>query len=57
MIEVGEAKEGTHFLNFGGGQPGGTTIKFNWVHGELAWFDDHSEVFYFGDVELTLFEF
>ena len=56
IIEVGEAKEGTHFLDFGGGWPSGNTIKLDRVHGELTWFHNHSKVFNFGDVELAFLE-
>ena len=53
MVEVGKAKEGTYFLDFGGGWPGGNAVEFHWVHGELTGFYDHSEVFDFGDIKLA----
>ena len=55
-VEIGEAKEGAHILDFGWSWPGGDAIKFDWVHGKLTGFHNHSEVFDFGDVELALFE-
>ena len=45
-----------HFFDFGGGWPGGNVIELYGVHGELARFDDHSKIFDFENVELTLFE-
>ena len=56
MIEIGEVKEGTHFLEFGGGQPSGNTIEFHGVHSELSWFYDHSKIFNLRDVELAFFK-
>ena len=57
MVEIGKAKEGSYVLYFSGGQPGSNAIELDRVHGELTRFHNHSEVFDFGDVELTLFEF
>ena len=53
-IEVGKAKEGSYFLDFGGGWPGSNAIKLYRVYNELSWFDNHPEVFHFGDVKLAL---
>ena len=53
-IEIGKAKERTYILDFGWGQPGGHSIKFDRVHGKLPRFHNHSQVFNFRDVELTL---
>ena len=52
-VEVGEAKEGMHFLDFDGGWPYSNAIKFNWVHSKLTGFHDHSKKFNFKDVELA----
>ena len=38
MIEVGEAKKGAYFFDFGGCWPDGNTVKFDWVHGKLTRF-------------------
>ena len=56
MVEVDKVKEGLYFLNFGGNWPGSNAIEFYRVHGKLTRFHNHSEVFNFGDVELTFFE-
>ena len=42
---------------FGWSQPGSDAVKLDRVHGELTRFHDHSKVFDFWDVKLTLFEF
>ena len=55
-VEIGKTKEGSHVLNFGGGQPGSDAIKFDRVHGKLTGFHNHSKVFHFRDVELTFLE-
>ena len=56
MVEVGKAKERSYILNFGWGWPSGNAVEFDRVHGELARFHDHSKVFDFRDVKLTLLE-
>ena len=56
MVEVGKAKEQSYILDFGWGGPGSDSIEFDWVHGELTRFHDHSKIFDFGDVELTFLE-
>ena len=45
-----------YFLDFGGGWPGSSAIKFYWVYGKLTEFHDHSKVFDFRDVKLAFFE-
>jgi len=45
-VEVGKAKEGAYVLNLSWGWPLGDAIEFDWVHGQLTGFDNHSEVFY-----------
>ena len=47
IVEVGEVKKGTHLLDFGGGWPCSNAVKFDWVHGELTRFHNHSEIFNF----------
>ena len=32
-VEVGEAKEGAHFLDLSGDRPAGDSIELHWVHG------------------------
>ena len=32
-VEVGEAKEGVHFLDLSGGRPAGDSIELHWVYG------------------------
>jgi len=56
-VEVGEAKEQVYILDFGGGWLFGNSVKFDGIHGELARFDNHSEVFYLVSGEFTLFKF
>ena len=33
MIEIGEAKEGTHVFDLGQGRPAGDAIEFDRIHG------------------------
>ena len=56
MIEIGKAEEGSYILDFSGGWPGSDAVEFDRVYSKLARFHDHSEVFNFGDVKLTLFK-
>ena len=53
MVEIGKAKKGSYILDFGQGWLGSDAIEFDWVHGELTRFHDHSEIFYFWDVKLA----
>jgi len=57
-VEIGEAKEGAYVLDFSWSWPFGDAVEFDRVHGELARFDDHSEVFYLicGKFALLKFE-
>ena len=55
-VEVGEAKERTDIFHLSWGWPTGNSIEFYWVHGQLARFDDHAEVFDFIGGEFTFFE-
>ena len=50
MVKVGTAKERLYVLDFGHGWPGGDAIEFDWVHGELTGFHNHSKVFNFWDI-------
>ena len=56
-VEVGKAKEGSHVFYFIRSWPSGYAIKFDWVHGELTGFHNHSKVFDFRDIELAFLEF
>ena len=55
-IEIGKAKEQSYIFDFSWGWPGGDAIKFDWVHGQMTRFYNHSKVFNFGNVELALFK-
>ena len=55
-IEVGKAKERSHILDFGQGQPGGDTIEYNRVHDELTRFYNHSKIFDLWDIKLAFLE-
>ena len=55
-VEVDKAKEGSYIFDFGRGWPGGDAVKFDQVYDKLTRFHDHSKVFYFWDVKLTLLE-
>ena len=57
LVEVGEAKEGVDIFDFSWSGPTCDAIKLNRVHGQLSWFDDHSEVFDFISGELAFFKF
>ena len=56
-IEVGKAEEGADILDFLGSGPLSDAIEFDWVHGKLAGFDDHAEVFNFSGGEFAFLEF
>ena len=55
-VEIGEAKERADIFYLGWGWPTGYPIEFYWVHGQLAWFDDHAEVFDLVGGKLAFFE-
>ena len=55
-IKVDEAKEGMYFLDFNRGWLSSDAVKLDQVHGKLTRFHDHSKVFDFRDVKLTLLE-
>lgn len=57
MIEIDEAKEGAHILNFLRGRPGGNTVQFHRVHGDLSRANDYSKVFHFLGSEGTFLKF
>ena len=46
VVEVGKAQERSYFFDFGRSRPAGDSIKFDWVHGELPWFDYHAKIFH-----------
>ena len=56
-VEVGEAKERADIFHLGWCGPACDTIELNRVHGQLAGFDDHAEVFHLVGGELALLEF
>ena len=56
LVEIGETKERADVFHLGGGWPTGDSIEFNWVHGQLAGFDNHAEVFYLVGGKLALLE-
>ena len=56
-VEIGETKERADVFHLGGGWPTGDSIKLDRVHGQLAGFDDHAEVFYLVGGKLALLEF
>ena len=56
-VEIGEAKERADVFHLGGGWPTGDSIEFDRVHGQLAGFDDHAEVFYLVGGKLAFLEF
>ena len=43
-VEVGKAQEGSYFLDLSRSGPAGDSVEFDWVHGELPWFDYHIEI-------------
>ena len=57
MVEISKAKKGVYVLDFSRGQPSSNAVEFDWVHGELARFHDHPEVFDFEDVKLAFLKF
>ena len=56
-VEIGKAEEGAYILDFSGGRPFGNSVEFDGVHGELSWFNNHSEIFYLVGGKLAFFEF
>jgi len=56
-VKIGKAEEGAYILDFSGGWPFGNSVEFDGVHGELSWFNDHSEVFYLVSGKLAFFKF
>ena len=55
-VEIGESKEGANIFHLGWCRPACNTIEFDRVHGQLAGFDDHAEVFYLVGGELAFLE-
>ena len=56
-VEIGEAKERANVLHLSWCGPICNAIEFDRVHGQLAGFNDHAEVFYLVGGELALFKF
>ena len=56
-VEVGEPKERVNVSHFGWRRPICNAVKFDGVHGQLAGFYDHPEVFHLIGGELALLEF
>ena len=56
-VEVGKAEEGADILDFLGSGPLSDAIEFDWVHGKLTGFDDHTEVFDFSGGEFAFLKF
>ena len=55
--EIGEAKERANIFHLSWCGPIRDAIEFNGIHGQLAGFNDHAEVFYLVSGELALLEF
>ena len=55
-VEIGEAKERANVFHLGWGRPACDPIKFDWIHGQLAGFDDHAKIFNLVSGELAFFE-
>ena len=56
-IEVGEPEERADIFHLGWCGPICDAVKFDGVHGQLAGFNNHAEVFYLVGGELALLEF
>ena len=56
-VEVGEAEKRTNVFHLGWGGPTCDSIELDGVHGQLAGFHDHAEVFYLVGGELALLKF
>ena len=56
-VEIGETKERVDVFHLGWCGPTCDTIELDGIHGQLAGFDDHAEVFYLVGGELALLEF
>jgi len=56
-VEVGKAEERTYVLDFCRSRPFGNSVEFDGIHGELAWFNDHSKVFHLVGGEFAFLEF
>ena len=56
-VGIGEAEERANIFHLGWGRPVCDPIKFDWIHGQLAGFDDHAEVFNLIGGKLAFFEF
>ena len=56
IIEVGKTKEGLYILDFSGSRPSSDAVEFDWVHGELTRFYNHSKVFNFRNIKLAFLE-
>ena len=56
-VEIGKTKERANIFHLSWCGPTGDAIEFDGVHGQLAGFNDHAEVFYLIGGELALLEF
>ena len=56
-VEIGETKEGANIFHLGWCGPIRDAIEFDGVHGQLAGFDDHAEVFHLVGGKLAFLEF
>ena len=56
-IEVGETKERANVFHLSWCRPTCDAVEFDRVHGQLAGFHDHAEVFYLVGGELAFLEF
>ena len=56
-VEIGKAKERANVFHLGWYGPICDAVEFDGVHGQLAGFNDHAEVFYLVSGELALLEF
>ena len=57
LVEIGEAKERANVFHLSWCGPICDAIEFDGVHGQVAGFNDHAEVFYLVGGEFALFEF
>ena len=55
-VEVGEPEERANIFHLGWRRPICNAVEFDGIHGQLAGFYDHAEVFYFVGGESTFFE-
>ena len=56
-VEIGKAEERADIFHLGWGRPACDPVEFNWVHGQLTGFNDHSKVFYLVSGKLAFLEF